>query len=189
MIAGCGVETTTTISAPAPAEPKGQVVSGVDYSIEVPKNWLVLDPKTMSAEAMKKKLKGTQFEPRAANVDQIRSNEMVKMMAYIPELTVGTEHANLNVLVIPGAPDTKTVLEANEKGMKEVAKSCEVLKDFTKIAESRSFISEMYGMKMVTLVSVQKGKQFVLTLTVSRKTDNTKAQAAALPVFNSFVAK
>ncbi len=188
-LVGCG-KTTETPSAAAPDTASlGQNLVGADYSVTFPKDWLVIDMKKMDVAAIEKKLKGTDFADSFINIKGFVGAEMFRAFAFIPEFSTKLHKANLNVIALPAGGDATSVLDANEKQMKSMSPKCQVLKDFTTVPESRSFIWDMNGVKTLSLVSVQNGKQYVLTMSVPESIDDAKAKAAAQPVFNSFVAK
>ncbi len=192
VLAGCG-SGTETAAAPKPEAkaPTKQELVGEEYRIEVPSDWVVLDMTKLDAAAIATKLKGTRYENALENVQGYAGGKSVRMYAFIPELESDYVNGNINLLISPSQADPAAVLEANEKQLMQFAKEPEVLKDFSTVPDSRAFAFSMPDMKVksVVVVSVQKGKQFVLTLTSPETADQTRVRAIAREVFSTFEAK
>ncbi|MEQ1935702.1 MAG: hypothetical protein ABL962_17740, partial [Fimbriimonadaceae bacterium] len=97
-----------------PTASLGQAANGSDFTMEVPKEWLVVELDGKDAAAVEKKMKGTEFEPSFVNIKGMIGNEMFKLFAFIPEFSTSAHKSNLNVISMASPGAAKAVLDANE---------------------------------------------------------------------------
>ncbi|MEQ1824198.1 MAG: hypothetical protein ABL949_16950 [Fimbriimonadaceae bacterium] len=191
---GCGKAVqagnpASSTSKPAPLAADMQTLGGADYRINIPKSWLAFDTKAMDAAAIKAKMKGTEFAPNFDAIKGMLDMEMLRGFAFIPEFSNNILKANLNIIVLPAGGTASAVLDANEKQLKGLDPKFEIWEDFSTLPDSRAMLWGKDPLKTLSVVTIQKDKQFVMTLSMHKDTDMAKVKTVMKPIINSFVVK
>lgn len=173
--------------APAASTTAPPNVDTSGFTMTIPSSWVPIDLEKMDAAAVKAKLKGTQFEVRAADMEKMRS--MVNFFAFDADNSKPGVFANINVVSMPANASVEQIIEANIKQMKSMDPTAEEVKGLTTLPNSAALTYTMMGMDMIAVLAVQGGKQHVITYSAPKGTDKEKMKSILGPIADSFRGK